>query len=167
MDVVFCKIDHCIHILWHIFMGLGLNDPWVELHLWPQLKWGQRSSWGHWPLVKILQNSHCIRILCCITMGVGHNDPWVESHMRHHMLGQRSSEGRLRLLTFWRKFLKNSHLWDLTMNTYHLNSYGVKSNIQWLQFLVCDHETRRDLWFENRLVDCNSMCPGPCALLHM
>ena len=46
---IFCKIDHCIHILWCIPMGLGHNDPWVESHMWPQQTWGQRSSRGQWP----------------------------------------------------------------------------------------------------------------------
>ena len=45
------KKGYCIHILWHIFMGLGYNDPWVEIHMWPQQKWSQRSSWGHWPFL--------------------------------------------------------------------------------------------------------------------
>ena len=53
MDVVFCKIDLCIHIHWQIPMGLGLNDPWVESHMWPQQTWGQRSSRGQWPLVQV------------------------------------------------------------------------------------------------------------------
>ena len=44
MYVVFCKIDHCIHIHWCIVMGLGHNDPWVESHMWPQQTWGQRLS---------------------------------------------------------------------------------------------------------------------------
>ena len=39
MYVVFCKIDHCIHIHWCIVMGLGHNDPWVESHMWPQQTW--------------------------------------------------------------------------------------------------------------------------------
>ena len=47
MYVVFCKIDHCIHIQWCILMGLGHNDPWVESHMWPQQMWGQRSSRGN------------------------------------------------------------------------------------------------------------------------
>ena len=49
-----CKIDHCIHILWCMFMGLGCNDSWVESHMWPQQMWGQRSSRGQWPLVQVL-----------------------------------------------------------------------------------------------------------------
>ena len=55
MYVVFCNIDHCIHIHWCIPMGLGHNDPWVESHMWPQQTWGQRSSRGQWPLVKVLE----------------------------------------------------------------------------------------------------------------
>ena len=53
MYVVFCKIDHCIHIHWCIVMGLGHNDPWVESYMWPQQTWGQRSSRGQWPLVQV------------------------------------------------------------------------------------------------------------------
>ena len=52
---VFEKKGHCIHILWCIFMelGLGHNDPWVESHIRPQQMWGQRSSRGKWPLVQV------------------------------------------------------------------------------------------------------------------
>ena len=67
MYVVFCKIDHCIHIHWCIVMGLGHNDSWVESHMWPQQTWGQRSSRGQWPLVQIFaKKSQCIHILWCI-----------------------------------------------------------------------------------------------------
>ena len=64
MHVVFCKIDHCIHIHWCIVMGLGHNDPWVESHMWPQQTWGQRSSRGQWPLVQVFgKKGQCIHIL--------------------------------------------------------------------------------------------------------
>ena len=64
MYVVFCKIDHCIHIHWCIVMGLGHNDPWVESHMWPQQTWGQRSSRGQWPLVQFFgKKGQCIHIL--------------------------------------------------------------------------------------------------------
>ena len=64
MYVVFCKIDHCIHIHWCIVMGLGHNDPWVESHMWPQQTWGQRSSRGQWPLVQVFgKKGQCILIL--------------------------------------------------------------------------------------------------------
>ena len=67
MYVVFCKIDHCIHIHWCIVMGLGYNDPWVESHMWPQQTWGQRSSRGQWPLVQVFgKKGQCIHILWCI-----------------------------------------------------------------------------------------------------
>ena len=63
MYVVFCKIDHCIHIHWCIVMGLGHNDPWVESHMWPQQTWGQRSSRGQWPLVQVFgKKCQCIHI---------------------------------------------------------------------------------------------------------
>ena len=94
MYVVFCKIDHCIHIHWCIVMGLGHNDPWVESHMWPQQTWGQRSSRGQWPLVQVFgKKDQCIHILWCI----------------------------------------------------------FKSNITMIA-KVCDRESRRDTWFENRLV---------------
>ena len=94
MYVVFCKIDHCIHIHWCIVMGLGHNDPWVESHMWPQHTWGQRSSRGQWPLVQVFgKKGQCIHILWCI----------------------------------------------------------FKSNITMIA-KVCDRESRRDTWFENRLV---------------
>ena len=61
MYVVFCKIDHCIHIHWCIVMGPGHNDPWVESHMWPQQTWGQRSSRGQWPLVQVFgKKGQCI-----------------------------------------------------------------------------------------------------------
>ena len=67
MYVVICKIDHCIHILWYIHMGLGHNDPWVESHMWPQQMWGQRSSRVQWPLVQVFgKKGQCIHILWCI-----------------------------------------------------------------------------------------------------
>ena len=67
MYVVFCKIDHCIHIHWCIVMGLGHNDPWIESHMWPQQTWGQRSSRGQWPLVQVFgKKGQCIHILWCI-----------------------------------------------------------------------------------------------------
>ena len=94
MYVVFCKIDHCIHIHWCIVIGLGHNDPWVESHMWPQQTWGQRSSRGQWPLVQVFgKKSQCTHILWCI----------------------------------------------------------FKSNITVIA-KVCDHEIRRDTWFENHLV---------------
>ena len=94
MYVVFCKIDHCIHIHWCIVMGLGHNDPWVESHMWPQQTWGQRSSRGQWPLVQFFgKKGQCIHIL-------------------------------------W---------------------YIFKSNITMIA-KVRDRESRRDTWFENRLV---------------
>ena len=94
MYVVFCKIDHCIHIHWCIVMGLGHNDPWVESHLWPQQTWGQRSSRGQWPSVQVFgKKGQCIHIFWCF----------------------------------------------------------FKSNITMVA-KVCDRESRRDMWFENRLV---------------
>ena len=94
MYVVFCKIDHCIHIHWCIVMGRGHNDPRVESHMWPQQTWGQRSSRGQWPLVQVFgKKGQCIHILWCI----------------------------------------------------------FKSNITMIA-KVCDRESRRDTWFENRLV---------------
>ena len=89
MYVVFCKIDHCIHIHWCIIMGLGHNDPWVESHMWPQQ--GVKGQ--------------CIHILWCI----------------------------------------------------------FKSNITMIA-KVCDRESRRDTWFENRLVgwSCH-LATGKCV----
>ena len=72
------------------------NDPWVELHMWPQQAWGQRSSRGQWPLVQGFEKKgHCIHKSWCIFMGLGHNDPWVVSHMwPQQAWGQRSSRGK-------------------------------------------------------------------------
>ena len=106
MYVVFCKIDHCIHIHWCIVMGLGHNDPWVESHMWPQQTWGQRLSRGQWPLVQVFgKKGQCIHILWCI----------------------------------------------------------FKSNITMIA-KVCDRESRRDTWFENRLVNFINIKTAMCNL---
>ena len=98
MYVVFCKIDHCIHIHWCIVMGLGHNDPWIESHMWPQQTWGQRSSRGQWPLVQVFEKKgQCIHILWCIfksniTMIAkvcdreSRRDSWFENHLVKIML---------------------------------------------------------------------------------
>ena len=144
MYVVICKIDHCIHIHGCIPMGLGHNDPWVESHMWPQQMWGQRSSRGQWPLVQVFAKRVTVSTYFDVRfMGLGHNDPWVESHMWHQqMWGQRSSRGQ----------------WPFS----HLNRYGVISNITMIA-QVCDRESRRDSWFENRLVlrGCRMEKSGP------
>ena len=85
--VVFCKIDHCIHIHWCIVMGLGHNDPWVESHMWPQQTWGQRSSRGQWPLVQVFgKKGQCIHILWCIFNLIYYNEckrMWSRKQVRH------------------------------------------------------------------------------------
>ena len=93
MYVVFCKIDHCIHIHWCIVMGLGHNDPWVESHMWP----------------------------------------------RHGV------KGHLGVNDLWFKFLEKR------VSVSHTLICIFKSNITMIA-KVCDHEIRRDSWFENRLV---------------
>ena len=94
MYVVFCKIDHCIHIHWCIVIGLGHNDPWVVTHV-TSTDMGQRSSTSQWPLVQVFRKKgQCIHIL----------------------------------------------IWCI-----------FKSNITMIA-KVCDRESRRDTWFENRLV---------------
>ena len=52
------------------------NNTWAESRTWPQQKWCQRSSRGHWPLRMVTVSIHW-----CISMGVWQNDPWVEVHM--------------------------------------------------------------------------------------
>ena len=115
----FCKIDNCIHIHWHIPMGLGHNDPWAQSHMWPQQMWGQRSSRGQWPLVQILAKKvHCIHIRWCIFMGLGQNDPWVESHMWPQQIwGQRSSRGQWPLVQVF--FCKKRSLYPHTLMYFH------------------------------------------------
>ena len=93
MYVVFCKIDHCIHIHWCIVMGRGHNNPWVESHMWPHQTWGQRSSRGQWPLVQIFgKKGRCIHILWCIFKSnitviakvcdrESRRDLWFENHL--------------------------------------------------------------------------------------
>ena len=85
---------------------------------------------------------HCIHIHWCIPMGIVHNDPWVESHMwPQQTWGQRSSRGQWPLVQVFGKKGQCIHiLWCI-----------FKSNITMIA-KVCDPESRRDSWFENRLV---------------
>ena len=84
----------------------------------------------------------CIHIHWCIVMGLGHNDPWVESHMwPQQTWGQRSSRGQWPLVQVFGKKGQCIHiLWCI-----------FKSNITMIA-KVCDRKSRRDTWFENRLV---------------
>ena len=92
--------------------------------------------------VVICKIDHCIHIHWCIVMGLGHNDPWVESHMwPQQTWGQRSSRGQWPLVQVFGKKGQCIHiLWCI-----------FKSNITMIA-KVCDCESRRDSWFENRLV---------------
>ena len=85
---------------------------------------------------------HCIHTHWCIVMGLGHNDPWVESHMwPQQTWGQRSSRGQWPLVQVFGKKGQCIHiLWCI-----------FKSNITMIA-KVCDHKSRWDTWFENRLV---------------
>ena len=71
-----------------------------------------------------------------------YNDPWGESHMwPQQTWGQRSSRGQWPLVQVFGKKGQCIHiLWCI-----------FKSNITMIA-KVCDRESRRDLWFENRLV---------------
>ena len=81
-----CIISHCIHILWWIFMGLGLKDIVVLVHMWPQLKDHLEAIQGHWPqMVKINTIGYCIHILCWIFMGLGLKNIGVGAHMWFHL----------------------------------------------------------------------------------
>ena len=89
--------------------------------------------------------AHCIHIHWCIVMGLGHNDPWVESHMwPQQTWGQRSSRGQWPLVQVFGKKGQCIILWCI-----------FKSNITMIA-KVCDRESRRDSWFENRLVNLSS-----------
>ena len=95
--------------------------------------WGPRSSRGQWPLVQVFcKKGHCIHVHWCIFMGPGHK--WSlgrVTHMTSTALGSKIIQG--------------------SMTFSHLNRYGVKSNVTMIA-QVCDHESRRDSWFKNRLV---------------
>ena len=93
--------------------------------------------------VVICKIDHCIHIHWCIPMELGHNDPWVESHMwPQQTWGQRSSRGQWPLVQVFGKKGQCIHiLWCI-----------FKSNITMIA-KVCDRESRRDSWFENRLVE--------------
>ena len=92
--------------------------------------------------VVICKIDHCIHIHWCIVMGLGHNDPWVESHMwPQQTWGQRSSRGQWPLVQVFGKKGQCIHiLWCI-----------FKSSIS-MSAKVCDRESRRDSWLENRLV---------------
>ena len=93
--------------------------------------------------VVVCKIDHCIHIHWCIVMGLGHNDPWVESHMwPQQTWSQRSS----RVNDLWFKFLEKR----VSVSTY----FDVFSNLLNITMIakVCDRESRRDSWFENRLV---------------
>ena len=92
--------------------------------------------------VVICKIDHCMHIHWCIVMGLGHNDPWVESHMwPQQTWGQRSCRGQWPLVHVFGKKDQCIHkLWCI-----------FKSNITMIA-KVCARESRRDLWFENRLV---------------
>ena len=92
--------------------------------------------------VVICKIDHCIHIHWCIVMGLGHSDPWVESHMwPQQTWGQRSSRGQWPLAQAFGKKGQCIHiLWCI-----------FKSNITMIA-KVCDRKSRRDSWFENRLV---------------
>ena len=92
--------------------------------------------------VVICKIDHCIHIHWCIVMGPGHNDPWVESHMwPQQTWGQRSCRGQWPLVQVFGKKDQCIHiLWCI-----------FKSNIT-MTAKVCARESRRDSWFENRLV---------------
>ena len=84
---------------------------------------------------------HCIHIHWWIVMGLGHNDPWVESHMwPQQTWGQRSSRGQWPLVQVFGKKGQCIHILCI-----------FKSNVTMIA-KVCDRESRRDSWFENRLV---------------
>ena len=145
MYVVFCKIDHCIHIHWCIPMGLGHSDPWVESHMWPQQTWvkghlGVNDLWFNF----FEKKGHCIHILWCLFMGLSHNDPWVESHD----LNRLGVKGHLEVNDL--KFMGLGHNDPWVDCTYHLNRYGIKSNITMIA-KVSDRESRRNSLFENHL----------------
>ena len=92
--------------------------------------------------VVICQIDHCMHIHWCIVMGLGHNDPWVESHMwPQQTWGQRSCRGQWPSVQVFGKKDQCIHiLWCI-----------FKSNITMIA-KVCARESRRDSWFENRLV---------------
>ena len=120
MYVVFCKIDHCIHIHWCIVMGLGHNDPWVESHMWPQQTWGQRSSRGHWPLVQIFaKKGQCIHILWCIFKS--HILQWMQKNVIAKAGETRGSR---------------TALFNVVINRYEIRSYILHCSIKPLVYIL-------------------------------
>ena len=112
MYVVFCKIDHCIHIHWCIVMGLGHNDPWVESHMWPQQTWGQRSSRGQWPLVQVFgKKGQCIHILWSVFSNLILQ--WLQKYVIAKSGETRGSRTALLCFTYKLPYLDASNLFML------------------------------------------------------
>ena len=85
---------------------------------------------------------HCIHIHWCIVMGLGHNNPWVESHIwPPQTWGQRSSRGQWPLVQVFGKKGQCIHILGC-----------IFKSIKYYNDCKCDRESRRDSWFENRLV---------------
>ena len=96
-----------------------------------------------WYFAKLITVSTCTDVLSWDLDD--DDDPWVESHMwPQQTWGQRSSRGQWPLVQVFGKKGQCIHIvWCI-----------FKSNITMIA-KVCDHESRRDTWFENRLVDNN------------
>ena len=178
--VVFCKIDHCIHIHWCIPMGLGRNNPWAESHMWPQQTWGQRSLGVNDLWFKFVKKGSLYpHTLMYFFIRLGHNDPWVETHIwPEQTWGQRSSKGQWPLVEGFEKGHCIHILWCIFMGLGHNDtwvvshmwpqqtwgqrssrgqttfgsSFGMGSNLILQYCKVCDRKSRRDSWFENCLV---------------
>ena len=146
MCVLFCKIDHCIHIHWCIPMGLGHRDPWVASHMWPQQTWGQSSSRDPWPLVQVFEKK--VTVSTYFDIFSWNLDKMILRQSHTCDLNRSGVKGHLRIINLLVKFWKIVSLYPHSfMYTYHGSWTNIKMIVK-----VFDRESRRDSCFENRLV---------------
>ena len=143
--VLFCKIDHCIHIHWCIPMGLGHKDSWVASHMWPQQTGGQRSSGGSWPLVQVFDKK--VTVSTYFDIFSWNLDKMILRQSHTCDLNRSGIKGHLGVIDRLVKFFKNS----VTVSTFFYVYHGSWTNIKMI-VKVFDRESRRDSCFENRLV---------------
>ena len=130
----FKKNGHCIHIFWYTLMVLGHSDPWVESHLVPQQKWGQRRSRVIDLSVKVLKQWSLYPHKVMYFHGT--RTQRFSGRLRHMILlfvGSKVIEGHLGSYTFWftnqilqlqsRWLWKQARLWEvIESNVWYIGS---------------------------------------------
>ena len=114
----------------------------IESHMWPQQTWGQRSSGVNDLWFKFLKKGslypHTVMYFC------GTWTQWSLGRVTYVTSTDLGSKVILWSMTFGSCFWKNGHC-------IHILWCSFQSNITMIA-KVCDRESRRDSWFENRLV---------------